>query len=409
MSIITPNNAANTVFNVIDNMTMFGTNNVVTIIVDDKPWFKAKNIAEILEYKHTIKAINNHVSANNKKSLGSFELNLRSAQTGTPAYGDKQTIYINEAGLYQLIMKSKQKVAEAFQDWVTNELLPQVRQIGYTKVQEILKRELDDAKHALEEKTQAFEEGKKAQALLEKRELKLRSFIDSTRALKRDEILYIGTTVAYQNQNRFKVGGTGAQKKLKARFSSYNTGRPRDDFFFCAKTWEVHSHAVAEQTIKSFLSCFKDNQDTKDDMYHLHGASLVAAIDFIVDNLDKNIEWLNANFKIFTSNTLDAAPVKFEPIPLAPNALYITDGVDNKVEIADTTDWSEEKIQEEIAIILELYNKQKTSNVDLIQWSEMLAIIRQKYRKPPVLALRSGIKKEVNKAGKQLIIVKVKR
>ena len=36
--------------------------------------------------------------------------------------------FLTESGVYKLIFKSKKKVAENFQDWVTDEVLPQIRQ-----------------------------------------------------------------------------------------------------------------------------------------------------------------------------------------------------------------------------------------------------------------------------------------
>lgn len=38
--------------------------------------------------------------------------------------------FLTESGVYKLIFKSKKKEAEKFQDWVTDEVLPQIRQTG---------------------------------------------------------------------------------------------------------------------------------------------------------------------------------------------------------------------------------------------------------------------------------------
>ena len=45
-------------------------------------------------------------------------------------HNDKTTLYINEAGLYKLIFRSKNKQAEAFSDWVCCEVLPSIRKHG---------------------------------------------------------------------------------------------------------------------------------------------------------------------------------------------------------------------------------------------------------------------------------------
>lgn len=39
-------------------------------------------------------------------------------------------VFITESGVYDLIFKSRKKEAIAFKDWVTDEVLPQIRQTG---------------------------------------------------------------------------------------------------------------------------------------------------------------------------------------------------------------------------------------------------------------------------------------
>ena len=42
----------------------------------------------------------------------------------------KNTIYINESGLYSLILKSQKQEAKQFKQWVTSEVLPSIRKTG---------------------------------------------------------------------------------------------------------------------------------------------------------------------------------------------------------------------------------------------------------------------------------------
>ena len=42
----------------------------------------------------------------------------------------KNTIYINEAGLYSLILRSKLESARAFKRWVTKDVLPSIKKTG---------------------------------------------------------------------------------------------------------------------------------------------------------------------------------------------------------------------------------------------------------------------------------------
>ena len=49
----------------------------------------------------------------------------------------KNTIYINESGLYQLIMRSKKPEAKKFQTWVCDEVLPTLRKTGQYNLNQI--------------------------------------------------------------------------------------------------------------------------------------------------------------------------------------------------------------------------------------------------------------------------------
>ena len=50
-------------------------------------------------------------------------------------WNEKNTIYINEPGLYLLILKSQKAEAEEFQDWITSDVLPSIRRNGSYSVQ----------------------------------------------------------------------------------------------------------------------------------------------------------------------------------------------------------------------------------------------------------------------------------
>ena len=45
-------------------------------------------------------------------------------------YGIKPTTFVNESGLYSLILSSKQEGAKRFKHWVTSEVLPSIRKHG---------------------------------------------------------------------------------------------------------------------------------------------------------------------------------------------------------------------------------------------------------------------------------------
>ena len=95
-------------------------------------FFVGKDVATALGYTNTLKAIRDHVDSEDK---GVNEM-------VTPG-GTQKVIFINESGLYSLILSSKLPQAKAFKRWVTCEILPQIRQTGgYIPTRDATGREL---------------------------------------------------------------------------------------------------------------------------------------------------------------------------------------------------------------------------------------------------------------------------
>ena len=86
-------------------------------------WFIGKKGAELLDYKDTNQAVRNHVDENDRKSC---TVNF----TGQVRYAT----FINESGLYQLILSSKKEIAKKFRRRVTSEVLPSIRKDGQYKI-----------------------------------------------------------------------------------------------------------------------------------------------------------------------------------------------------------------------------------------------------------------------------------
>ena len=81
----------------------------------DDIWFRGKTIAEILGYSNPLKAIRKHVDSENKKEILKLEPKSMGAQSGHPFKNTQLgTIYINESGVYCLILRSKLESACTF-------------------------------------------------------------------------------------------------------------------------------------------------------------------------------------------------------------------------------------------------------------------------------------------------------
>ena len=92
---------------------------VRTLVVNNEPWFVGNDVACILGYSQTAKAVREHVDTEDK---GVSVLD-------TPG-GNQQVTIINESGLYSLILSSKLPTAKRFKRWVTSEVLPSIRKNG---------------------------------------------------------------------------------------------------------------------------------------------------------------------------------------------------------------------------------------------------------------------------------------
>ena len=84
-------------------------------------WFYGKEVAQILGYQKTRNAIEKHVSKKYKKE----------APIQGPLGGKQKCIFIKEAGLYELVFKSRLPAAKIFREWVFDKVLPSIRKYGY--------------------------------------------------------------------------------------------------------------------------------------------------------------------------------------------------------------------------------------------------------------------------------------
>ena len=95
--------------------------------VNGEVMFVGKDVADILGYQNGSRDINRHVDEDDRNKVMIFDGNQ-----------DKETIIINESGLYSLILSSKMPNAKKFKHWVTAEVLPAIRKHGMYAIDEIL-------------------------------------------------------------------------------------------------------------------------------------------------------------------------------------------------------------------------------------------------------------------------------
>ena len=113
------------------NIFNFEGSKLRSLLIDEVPYFVAKDATQVLGYKNTTQALNDRVDDEDKISK---LVNESQISENDNFVNDSQRIVnidlINESGLYSLILSSKMPNAKKFKHWVTGEVLPAIRKTG---------------------------------------------------------------------------------------------------------------------------------------------------------------------------------------------------------------------------------------------------------------------------------------
>ena len=123
------------------------------VVIDGKLWFVAIDLCRVLGYRNGSRDVNRHVDPEDKKIITRKQWQQMASQkesTETVPYfsneemsGTQRLILVNESGMYALIFGSQLPAAKKFKRWVTNEVLPSIRETGsYSVPQQKKKKEL---------------------------------------------------------------------------------------------------------------------------------------------------------------------------------------------------------------------------------------------------------------------------
>ena len=134
------------------NNPEFGSVRVVTI--NDEPYFVGKDIAKVLGYSNSRKALSDHVDEEDKGVTKCDTLG-----------GAQEMVVVNESGLYSLFLSSKLPTAKKFKHWVTSEILPAVRKHGAYMTPETIEKALNDPDFIIGLATKLKEEQERSREL----------------------------------------------------------------------------------------------------------------------------------------------------------------------------------------------------------------------------------------------------
>jgi len=172
------------------NKTLSYNNNDIQYEMDKEGniWFKFLSIVKILEYKSSKDTLKDKINKENKKQLKDIR-KLHSKE-------QPQTMYINEQGLYSLLLKSRMNKAVEFQNWLISDALPKLRKYGKYEVDKKTKKKIHNLNHQIKI---------------------LKHNLSKNKKYPKGYHVYI-----IKDDKKYKIGYT---KNLNKRLEVYNTGR----------------------------------------------------------------------------------------------------------------------------------------------------------------------------------------
>ena len=231
---------AHTLIDIHNNLLKYNKTELI-IIIDDKtdPWFFATRVAEILGYGNPTKAIQTNVDEIDKKEFRELEKYLE-IDTQIQA----QTIFINEPGLYSLIIFSRKPIAKDFLFWIIRDVIPSIRKTGSYTVNEKYEEELENIEEELENIKDKLKECRREKKVLRNNQ--------KTKDYKRTGLVYIIRPIKETNKKLIKPGKT--KNSMGERLDAYNVTPP--DNVEVLFSMEVDNPSAVEDCAKSLMSKF---------------------------------------------------------------------------------------------------------------------------------------------------------
>lgn len=98
------------------NNDQFGQ--VRSVLIDGEPWFAAADVCRALDIN------------NNRQAIARLDEDEKGViSTDTPG-GEQKMSFVNEPGLYTLVLGSRKPEAKLFKRWITHEVIPSIRKTG---------------------------------------------------------------------------------------------------------------------------------------------------------------------------------------------------------------------------------------------------------------------------------------
>ncbi|ABQ99264.1 BRO-N domain-containing protein [Haemophilus influenzae] len=121
----------------------FENHSIRALVINNQPWFVAKDLCDTLGITNPSKAI---LNLDDDEKMISTDSNLKLGSAGN---GAQSLALVSESGMYTLILRCRDAVKKGsiphrFRKWVTSEVLPTIRKTGKYQLQPQQKTTVDD-------------------------------------------------------------------------------------------------------------------------------------------------------------------------------------------------------------------------------------------------------------------------
>jgi len=219
-------------------------NDTITIVTDNDNnlWFNSYQTCIIIGYNDPKNIIRKLVHKRHIKYLKNIMEDYKLYPNAQP-----HSIYIHEAGLYTLMIRSKKPNAEKFLLWITEDVIPSIRKNGYYK-----------ANSDIMNKFKKLEElAKQQKKELKEKDLKILTLENNQKNKQicvKGKYIYILKSALedYIDEDAPDTLKIGKTRKYKIRMSTYNTGQ-KDNTIVLYRA-KVDDLSAVDNCLKGLLS-----------------------------------------------------------------------------------------------------------------------------------------------------------
>jgi len=110
-----------------NNYFQYKGKKVLVIVKEGVVWFKGIDVAQLLDIEATTQAIQ-QINSEDKITFTSLKVSLKLTSESEKIH--PQTIFINQEGMYDLVMSSRKPEAKIFRRWISHQVLPSINRFG---------------------------------------------------------------------------------------------------------------------------------------------------------------------------------------------------------------------------------------------------------------------------------------